>query len=60
MKETLLILILIACLIYTVWKHFKPKIEIIVLVKHYRVYLWYDKWEGANYQGRTYKYLFTI
>ena len=59
--DTLLLIILLAfCIIYPPLKVYQPKIEVVVLIKHYRVYLWYNKWDGADYEGRVYKYLFEI
>lgn len=47
-------------ILYMLYHHFRPKIEIVPLVKHYTVYLWYNKYCGPVFQGRCYKYLFTI
>lgn len=60
MDTILLILILFFCVITPLWRWYQPKIEVVVLVKHYRVYLWYNKYDGAEYRGRVYKYLFEI
>lgn len=59
-EAILLILIFFLCIVYPLWKWYQPKIEVVVLVKHYRVYLWYNKYDGAEYRGRVYKYLFEI
>lgn len=59
--DTLLLIILLAfCIIYPPLKVYQPKIEIIVLAKHYRIYLWYNKWIDSEYKGRVYKCLFEI
>ena len=60
MNIILLILILFFCVVFPLWRWYQPEIEIIILIDHYRVYLWYNKWNGANYEGRVYKYLFEI
>lgn len=60
MEAILLIFIFFLCIAYPLWKWYQPKIEVVVLVKHYRVYLWYNKYDGAEYRGRVYKYLFEI
>lgn len=56
----LIILILSFCIIFPLWKWYQPKIEVVALVKNYRVYLWYNKYDGTIYIGRVYKYLFEI
>lgn len=55
----LLILIITVCVLH-VLSWYQPKIEVVALVKHYKVYLWYNKYDGAEYKGRIYKYLFKI
>lgn len=55
-----MILLFLFCIIIPLWRRYQPKIEVVVLVKHFRIYLWYNKWDGANYKGRVYKYLFEI
>ena len=60
MEAILLILIFFLCIVYPLWKWYQPKIEVVVLVKHYRVYVWYNKYDRAEYKGRVYKYLFEI
>lgn len=41
------------------YKYYEPKIEVVVLVKHYRVYLRYNRYDGPVYK-RVYKFLFEI
>ena len=60
MDIVLLIFIFLFCIVLPLWRWYQPKIEAVALVKHYRVYLWYNKWDGAYYRGRVYKYLFEI
>ena len=60
MEAILLILIFLFCIVLLLWKWYQPKIEVVMLVKHYRVYLYYNKWYGADYRVRVYKYLFEI
>lgn len=60
MEAILLISIFFLCIVYPLWKWYQPKIEVVVLIKHYKVYLWYNKYDGAEYRGRVYKYLFEI
>ena len=59
MNIALLIVLFLLGVVFPLWKWYQPKIEVVVLVKNYRVYLWYNKWNGA-YKRRTYKYLFEI
>lgn len=47
-------------LVYVLYKYYRPSIHIITLMNGYRIYLLYNKWDGPNYQGRVYKYLFEI
>lgn len=56
----LIIIILVLWVIFPLWRWYQPKIEVVVLIKHYRVYLGYNKWDGTDYKGRVYKYLFEI
>lgn len=60
MDIVLLIAIFLLCIIFPLWKWYQPKIDIVVLTKNYRIYLWYNKWDGAEYRGRVYKHLFDI
>ena len=60
MNIMLLILIFFFCVVFPLWIWYQPEIEVVALIDHYRVYLWYNKWNGANYEGRVYKYLFEI
>lgn len=60
MEAAILIILVLFCIVIPAWRWYQPKIEIVVLVKHYRIYLWYNKYDGAEYRGRAYKYLFEI
>lgn len=60
MEAILLTFIFFLCMVYPLWKWYQPEIEVVVLVKHYRIYLWYNQYDGAEYRGRAYKYLFEI
>lgn len=60
MDIVLLIAIFLLCIIFPLWKWYQPKIDIVVLTKNYRIYLWYNKWDGAEYRGRVCKHLFDI
>lgn len=60
METIVLIAILLFCVVFPLWRWYQPKIEVVVLVKHFRVYLLYNKWDGSNYKGRVCKYLFEI
>lgn len=60
MEAILLILIFLLCIVHPLWRWYQPKIEVVALVRHYRVYLWYNQYDGAEYKGRVYKYLFEI
>lgn len=60
MAEYIILTLVLLIFIWALYKHYEPKIEVVVLVKHHRVYLWYNKWDGPRYQGRFYKYLFEI
>ena len=58
--DIIILVVVLLCDIFLLWKLYEPKIEVVVLIKHYRIYLWYNKWEGGNFKGRAYKYLFEI
>ncbi len=58
--DTIFVIVLIFCLILPLYKLYEPRIDVVVLFKHYQVYLWYNKYEEGVYTGRTYKYLFEI
>lgn len=59
-EAILLILIFFFCVVTPLWRWYQPKIEVVALVRHYRVYLWYNQYDGGEYKGRVYKYLFEI
>lgn len=58
-EAILLILIFFLCIVYPLWKWYQPKIEVVVLVKHYRVYMWYNKYDRPMCK-RVYKFLLEI
>ena len=60
MDIVILILIFLLCIVYPLWRWYQPKIEVVTLAGHYRVYLWYNQYDGVEYKGRVYKYLFEI
>ena len=53
----LLILILLLYIAFPLWKLYRPTIEIVVLVRKRKIYLWYNKWSKSEYKGRVYKCL---
>lgn len=59
MAEFILLIFVVFICFWIPYKYYEPKIEVVVLVKHYRVYLWYNKYDGPVYK-RVYKYLFEI
>lgn len=60
MAEYIVLIFVAFMSLWIPYKHYEPKIEVVVSVKHFRVYLWYNKWDGPRYIGRVYKYLFEI
>lgn len=58
--DYIILVFTVLIILYTLYKHYEPKIEIIVLIKHYKVYLSYNKWDGSRFKGRAYKYLFKV
>ena len=61
MNTILFLLILITGIVIPLLIYYEPKIEVVVLVKYYRVYLWYNKWDYYIYRKeRVYKLLFEI
>lgn len=56
----ILIIVFLFCIIHPLWRWYEPKIEAVALVEHYRIYLWYNSYNGTEYKGRVYKYLFEI
>lgn len=63
MNIMVLIILLLLCTIsplLLLYEYYKPKIEIIILDKHYKIYLWYNQWKDSEYKGRISKYLFKI
>lgn len=57
MAEYILLIFVVFLFLWIPYKYYEPKIEIIELVKNYRVYLWYNKWEGPACI-RVHKFLF--
>lgn len=48
-------------IVITLLVYYEPKIEIVVFIKHYKVYIWYNKWDHHIYRKeRVYKLLFEI
>lgn len=60
MEAAILIILVLFYIVIPAWRWYQPKIEVVVLIKHFRVYLWYNKYDGAEYKGRVYKHLFDI
>lgn len=58
MNDWIIVIIVFLMVLWMLFKHYEPKIEVVVLIKRIRVYLWYNKWDGPYYKGRVYKYLF--
>lgn len=54
------IILIFLLILISLYRRYKPQIEVVVLVKRYRIYLWYDKYEGREYIGKAYKFLFEI
>lgn len=59
-EAILLTLIFFFCVVTPLWRWYQPKIEVVASVRHYKVYLWYNQYDGAEYKGRVHKYLFEI
>lgn len=47
----------ILLLFFGLLKYYEPKIDIVVTSSYYKVFLWYDSYEGPEYKGRIYKCL---
>ena len=60
MDIIILILVYILGIVFPLCIWYKPKIEIVKLVRHYNVYLEYNRYNGVEYRGRTHIYLFTV
>ena len=60
MNEILLLITTLLCIIFSLWKLYKPKIEIIKYIGKYSVYLHYHKYYPDNYSKIITKYLFSI
>lgn len=59
MLDYIILISVIITFLWMLYRYYEPKIEVVVSVKHYQIYLWYNKWDGG-YRGRAYKYLFKI
>ena len=44
-------------LLIGLYEYYKPNIDIVVTSSYYKVFLWYDSYEGPEYKGRIYKCL---
>lgn len=60
MVDLIILIVIICTLLYLMYKHYEPRIEVVYLVSHYRIYLWYTKYNGTEYKERVYKLLITI
>lgn len=56
----LLALLLALSVILILWRYYEPKIDVVILVKHYRIYLQYNKWNGSGYKERICVFLFEV
>lgn len=60
MAECIILIFVVFIILWIPYKHYEPRIDVVVLPTFSKVYLWYNKWDGPEYQGRDYKYLFKI
>lgn len=60
MDAAWLIAIFLICVVWPMGRHYEPGIDIVPLRECYKVYLWYNKWDGSYYMGRACRYLFKI
>ncbi len=60
MAECIILIFITLIIPWALYKHYEPRIDVVVLPTYSNVYLWYNKWDGSKYQGRSYKYLFKI
>lgn len=61
-KILTLVLILIVGILFLfgpLYSWYTPRVEIIVSEYHYKIYLWYNNWNGSVYIGRVRKLLFS-
>lgn len=56
---TLLLLVCIPVIGILYW-WYEPEVEVIELTRRYKVFLWYNKWDGDIYVGRKRASLFTV
>lgn len=54
------IILIILYVLYWLCNYYKPKIEIVIVNRHFKVYLWYTLWYGPIENKRFRKYLFKI
>lgn len=59
MSDWIILAIMVFILLWLLYGYFEPKIEIVLLYKKRRVFLWYNEWEGQS-RKRVYKPLFDI
>ena len=48
------------CIAFPLYLRYHPSIEVVPIIDHYNVYLWYNMWDGSEFRGRVYIYLFKI
>lgn len=61
MNELVFIIVLVLLPIWVLWDIYRPSFEIVPLVKHYRIYMWYNvRSETGTIVRRAYKFLFEI
>lgn len=59
MRDWIILFFMFFIVAWMTMSYFQPKIEFVQLVKKYRVYLWYNEWEGQHCR-RKQRYLFEI
>lgn len=59
MEELILLVLIVLLCLWSLYVYYRPRIDIVVLVKRLRVYLWYNKHDGPLYK-RVYRFLFEI
>lgn len=60
MNTTILAIILFLFMGFSLYKLYRPKIEIIEFAGSYEIYLWYNKYNEEGHIERIKKYLLTI
>lgn len=58
--HTILFYLTAIIIIYSLYRYYKPSIDIVSETKYYKVLLWYNTYEKNGYINRKFVFLFKI